>query len=85
MKLKGEEYKDKAGRKTYEAGRNDDDVNREGLEGVSETMVIKVEDTPPGVIAATLKASDQMTGQAFNDVGRMDEEEIGRASCRERV
>ncbi|CAN7009137.1 unnamed protein product [Brassica oleracea var. botrytis] len=33
---------------------------------------VTVEDTKPSKVAATLKASDQMTGQTFNDVGRMD-------------
>ena len=76
MKLRGEDYKDEAGWKGYEAGLNDDDLNREGSEGVSETIVIELEDIPPAAIAATLKASDQMSGQTFNDVGPIDEEDI---------
>lgn len=39
-----------------------------------EGVVIAVEDSCPGYVAATIKASDQMTGQTFNDVGRIDEE-----------
>ncbi|KAK6231742.1 hypothetical protein SCA6_001815 [Theobroma cacao] len=64
--LRGEEYKE-AGRKGYEAGGDYDGLGRLG---VSETNMIKLEDTPPEAVAATLKASDQMTGQTFNDVGK---------------
>lgn len=39
------------------------------------TVTIDVEDTRPGQVATKLKAADQMTGQTFNDVGEMDEEE----------
>ncbi|KAJ6676845.1 hypothetical protein OIU85_010062, partial [Salix viminalis] len=34
-------------------------------------MVIPLEETAPGAVASILKASDQMTSQTFNDVGRM--------------
>ncbi|KAL2487277.1 late [Abeliophyllum distichum] len=35
-------------------------------------------DVEAGATAATLKTADQMTGQTFNDVGRLDEEGIAR-------
>lgn len=38
------------------------------------TVTIDVKDTRPGHVATSLKASDQMTGQAFNDVGEMDKD-----------
>jgi len=43
--------------------------------GTGRTVVeVKVEDSKPGKVATSLKASDQMTGQTFNDVGRMDDD-----------
>ncbi|XP_042481760.1 late embryogenesis abundant protein ECP63-like [Macadamia integrifolia] len=42
-------------------------------EGLHETV-----DTPVDASAATFKTSDQMSGQTFNDVGRMGEEGTGR-------
>lgn len=41
--------------------------------GRGEKIVIDVEETRPGYVANTLKAADQMTGQSFNDVGRIDD------------
>lgn len=32
-----------------------------------------VEQTRPGAVASVLKSADQFAGQAFNDVGRIDE------------
>jgi len=40
--------------------------------------VIRTEDTRPGAVAERLKAADQMTGQTFNDVGRLDDEGVTR-------
>lgn len=37
-------------------------------------VVVDVEETWPGYIAAKLKESDQMAGQTFNDPGRRDDE-----------
>lgn len=48
----------------------------DGGRGVSERVVVKVEDTRPGAFASTLKASDQMSGQTFNDVGRVNDEGV---------
>lgn len=43
--------------------------------GTGRTVVeVNVEGTRPGKVTTSLKASDQMTGQTFNDVGRMDGE-----------
>ncbi|KAK6126294.1 hypothetical protein DH2020_039939 [Rehmannia glutinosa] len=47
-------------------------------EGTPVVMAVDVEETPGGAAAAALKYSDQVTGQAFNDVGRMDEEVVTR-------
>lgn len=41
-----------------------------------QEAVIKVEETRPGAVAEALKAADQMHGQAFNDVGKMGDEEV---------
>lgn len=38
--------------------------------------VVDAEKTRPGHVAAVLKASDQMAGQTFNDVGRMRDETL---------
>lgn len=38
-------------------------------------MVVDMEETRPGALASTLKVADDMAGQTFNDVGRMDGEE----------
>ncbi|CAN1860374.1 Late embryogenesis abundant protein ECP63 [Linum perenne] len=35
-----------------------------------------LEKTRPGAVAATIKAADQMSGQTFNDVGRMGDEGV---------
>ena len=45
------------------------------LAGKTTVTVDVVEDTRPGQVATKLKAADQMTGQTFNDVGEMDEED----------
>ena len=37
-------------------------------------MVVGMEETRPGALASTLKQADDMAGQTFNDVGRMDED-----------
>ncbi|KAK4272794.1 hypothetical protein QN277_021300 [Acacia crassicarpa] len=42
--------------------------------GRGEEVLIEVEESRPGAVADTLKAADQMTGQTFNDVGRMGDE-----------
>lgn len=57
-------------RRQVEGGRFGEKSWRRGNEGV-----IKAEDTRAGAVAEKLKASDQMTGQAFNDVGSMDDDE----------
>lgn len=41
-------------------------------------MVIPLEENATGAVASILKASDQMSGQTFNDVGRMDDEGVIR-------
>lgn len=43
-----------------------------------EEMVIPIEENATGAVASILKASDQMSGQTFNDVGRMDDEGVIR-------
>lgn len=49
------------------------------------TVKIDVKDTRAGQVATSLKASDQMTGQAFNDVGEMDEDaRKGRVTVEEK-
>lgn len=42
--------------------------------GGEKVTVVNVEETRPGHVASVLKAADQMTGQTFNDVGRIDDE-----------
>ncbi|XP_011006298.1 PREDICTED: embryonic protein DC-8-like [Populus euphratica] len=44
----------------------------------NEEMVIPIEENATGAVASILKASDQMSGQTFNDVGRMDDEGVIR-------
>lgn len=44
---------------------------RRGTEG---EKVVVVDETPVGATAHTLKAADQMTGQTFNDVGKLGSE-----------
>ena len=39
-----------------------------------EEVLVEVEESRPGVVADTLKKADQMSGQTFNDVGRVEEE-----------
>lgn len=36
------------------------------------------EETTPGAVASALEASDQMTGQTFIDVGRLEDEGVVR-------
>lgn len=66
LKLQGKEYnKDDEAYCEQQGG-----TAREG----DEKIVVNLEKTLPGYVASTLKASDQMTGQTFNDVGRIDDE-----------
>lgn len=46
----------------------------EGMGTGKTTVTVDVKDTRPGHVATSLKTSDQMSGQTFNDVGEMDEE-----------
>jgi len=47
-----------------------------GDESTGKTVVaVDVKDTRPGYVATVLKEADQMTGQTFNDVGEIDDEE----------
>lgn len=62
LKLKGEEPR--AARKHGSTGRT----------VPAGTVENDIEETHPGAIAETLKAADQITGQTFNDIGRIDEE-----------
>ncbi|KAK3226685.1 hypothetical protein Dsin_006547 [Dipteronia sinensis] len=39
-----------------------------------EKVEINIEETHPGAVSSTMKTSDQMSGQTFNDVGRIAEE-----------
>lgn len=41
-------------------------------------MLDDQEETPAGATASTLKEADQISGQTFNDVGRIDEEGVTR-------
>ena len=41
-----------------------------------EEVLVEVEESRPGAVADTLKKADQMSGQTFNDVGRVEEEGI---------
>lgn len=43
-----------------------------------DEVVVDAEKTRPGYVASILKASDQMSGQTFNDVGRMRDETLER-------
>lgn len=72
-------------RLTHSAGRGDQTTGHEheGVQprdaaGSGEKIEVYTEETPSGRVAAALKSSDQMTGQTFNDVGRMDEEGVVR-------
>ena len=49
-----------------------------------EKVEINIEETRPGAVASTMKASDQMSGQTFNDVGRIAEEGTIRLDSRNR-
>lgn len=49
-------------------------TTEEPTTGGGSKMVVDVDDTRSGKTAATLKMADQVTGQTFNDVGRMDVE-----------
>lgn len=50
-----------------------------------EAMVVDVKETRPSAVAATLKKSDQLAGQTFNDVGPLNEEETVRVERREKM
>ncbi|CAN0879982.1 Pentatricopeptide repeat-containing protein At5g03800 [Linum grandiflorum] len=50
-----------------------------------EEGAMPVEKTWPGAVAATLKAADQMSGQTFNDVGRMGDEGVVHVEKEEEV
>lgn len=64
---------------SHMAGR--DEGERQNQRANAEKVeVVYVEDTPPGAIASTLKAADQMSGQTFNDVGRIDDEGVVRVT-----
>lgn len=41
-----------------------------------QEAALSVEETRPGAVAEALKAADQMHGQAFNDVGKMGDEDV---------
>ncbi|KAL0720962.1 hypothetical protein Bca4012_035561 [Brassica carinata] len=84
MRLEGKEFKElirpqKKKEFKEEAGEKERETREHGDTG--RTVVeVKVEDTKPGKVAATLdlEASGQiiwtqMFGQTFNDVGRMDD------------
>ncbi|CAK9323107.1 unnamed protein product [Citrullus colocynthis] len=55
--------------------------------GGGGAVVVGLEESRPGALASTLKQADDMAGQTFNDVGRMDDEEVpsknhqGKISC----
>lgn len=51
---------------------------REHGDEVRKPGEIDAEKTRPGVVASDLKASDQMAGQTFNDVGRVRDETTAR-------
>lgn len=44
--------------------------------GGGGAVVVGLEESRPGALASTLKQADDMAGQTFNDVGRMDDEEV---------
>ncbi|XP_039174169.1 late embryogenesis abundant protein ECP63 [Eucalyptus grandis] len=65
------------------AGRGEGEGRDRDQRAEAEKVVeVYVEDTPPGAIASTLKAADQMSGQTFNDVGRIDDEGVVRITDR---
>lgn len=45
---------------------------------------VDVEETQPRYLAAKLKEADQISGQTFNDVGRINDEGTIRLECREK-
>lgn len=49
-----------------------------------EVIEVDIEETQPGYIASKLKEADQMSGQTFNDVGRIDDEGKIRFECHEK-
>ncbi|PON56129.1 Late embryogenesis abundant protein LEA [Parasponia andersonii] len=69
LKLKGYDTVQKT------TGENKD---AEKFEMKVEGIEIAGEDTRPGYGATTIKAADQMSGQTFNDVGRIDDEGLIR-------
>lgn len=52
-------------------------------EGGGGKVEVRVKETRTGNVADALKASDQMTGQAFNDVGSMGDEDNTAKSDRQ--
>ena len=44
-----------------------------GWVGSGQVVLINMRETPTGYVATTLKDSDQVSTQTFNDVGPMDE------------
>lgn len=44
-------------------------------EGTPVVVLVDVETTPAGATASRLKEADQISGQTFNDVGPLDDEE----------
>lgn len=49
-----------------------------------EVLVVALEETRPGYVAAVLKEADQEAGQTFNDVGRIDDEGVIRIERKDR-
>ncbi|GMN39311.1 hypothetical protein TIFTF001_008536 [Ficus carica] len=84
LKLKGYETTQKSGEyKDTAAERCRDDPAKEAGEG-EEVLVVTLEETRPGYIAAVLQEADQETGQTFNKVGRIDDEGIIRIERKDR-
>ncbi|KAK7277464.1 hypothetical protein RJT34_22477 [Clitoria ternatea] len=73
---KKEETREKAGemKETTEAAKHKTKGGDEECGKGGRKVELKVEESRPGAAAETLKAADQIAGQAFNDVGRMDDE-----------
>lgn len=71
LKLQGKEYNkdDEAYWKAYY-----EQQGGTARGGGEKKIVVNLEETRPGYVASTLKAADEMSGQTFNDVGRLDDE-----------
>ncbi|TKY53028.1 Embryonic protein DC-8 [Spatholobus suberectus] len=67
---------DEAARRKMEELRLQGKGYGEECEGRGDKVVFKVEESRSGAMAETLKAADQIAGQTFNDVGRLDEEGV---------